>query len=76
MGAVIDEGEDSLVIQQATLYGAEVDSHQDHRIAMSLAIAALATQGTTVINNVRCVEKSYQRFADDLLQLGGNLQMQ
>ena len=48
---------------------AEVDSHDDHRIAMSLAITALRIDGQVVIKNRECVAKSYPSFFEDLESL-------
>ena len=44
----------------------EVNSHLDHRIAMSLSIAAIKCKGSITINNSEVVKKSYSRFYDDL----------
>ena len=44
----------------------EVSSHLDHRIAMSLSIAAIKCKSSITINNSEVVKKSYSRFYDDL----------
>jgi len=63
MGARITEKSDGLVIEGPTpLKGAVVDSHGDHRLAMSLAIAALVTEGPTTIQNTECVNTSFPEF--------------
>jgi 3-phosphoshikimate 1-carboxyvinyltransferase len=63
MGAKITEQPDGLVIQGPTpLHGAVVQSHGDHRLAMSLAIAALVADGPTTIQDVACVETSFPTF--------------
>lgn len=46
--------------------GAEVDSHNDHRLAMACAIAALDADGEVKIGNPECVSKSYPGFFDAL----------
>ncbi|MEM3030311.1 MAG: 3-phosphoshikimate 1-carboxyvinyltransferase [Candidatus Micrarchaeia archaeon] len=67
MGAGIRETRDGLVVKgPCALHGAVVDSHADHRIAMSLAVAALRAQGKTTIRGAECVAKSYPRFWRDL----------
>jgi 3-phosphoshikimate 1-carboxyvinyltransferase len=67
LGAVIEELPDGLVITGGKpLHGAEVESHGDHRIAMALAIAALGTEGATLIQGSRAVEVSYRGFFQDL----------
>lgn len=52
------------------LQGAEVFSHNDHRIAMALSIAALNASGTTSINDAAAIKKSYPGFYNDLKKLG------
>ncbi len=72
LGANIIELEDSLIISGVNeLKGGEVDSHNDHRIVMALAIAATRTRGNVIINNPRAVEKSYPNFFKDYFKLGG-----
>ena len=44
----------------------EVSSHLDHRIAMSLSIAAIKCKNPITINNSEVVNKSYSRFFEDL----------
>ena len=67
MGAKITELPDGLEITGgATLQGAEVESYTDHRIAMSLAIAALNATGTTIIGGAEAAAISYPEFFDTL----------
>ena len=73
MGAQITALADQLIIIRKPLRSAVVYTHQDHRIAMSLAVAALNTPGTTQIQCVACVAKSYPSFAEDLQALGAKL---
>lgn len=63
MGARIREKPDGLEIEGGTrLRGAVVKSYGDHRLAMSLAIAALVADGPTTIENVDCVKTSFPEF--------------
>jgi 3-phosphoshikimate 1-carboxyvinyltransferase len=63
MGGRLTETADGLIIDGGTpLHGAEVNSHQDHRIAMSLAVAALAAEGETRIMDSGCVDISFPKF--------------
>jgi len=63
MGARIRENPDGLVVQGPTpLRGAIVRSHGDHRLAMSLAVAALVADGPTTIEDVECVSTSFPSF--------------
>lgn len=50
--------------------GGRVESHEDHRIAMALAVAALDATGNVFIRDSQCVAKSYPCFFDDLRHLG------
>jgi 3-phosphoshikimate 1-carboxyvinyltransferase len=69
MGATVRELPDGLEITGETpLQGAQVDSHDDHRIAMSLAIAALNARDTTTIHRAEAAAISYPGFADTLQQ--------
>lgn len=51
--------------------GVETDSHADHRIAMSLAIAACACKSPIRLRGAECVSKSYPNFFEDYRRLGG-----
>lgn len=67
MGAKITELPDGLEIIGGTeLHGAEVDSFDDHRMAMSLAIAALRASGTTTIHRAESAAISYPNFIPTL----------
>ena len=71
MGADITMDESSLTIKgPCKLHGATIDPHNDHRIAMACAVAALRAEGETVIQNAECVRKSYPHFFTDLASLG------
>ncbi len=75
MGAKVIEKLDSLEIEGGNqLRGAEVDSCNDHRIAMALAVAALGAEGKTVIRGAECVAKSYPNFFLDLKRLGAKVE--
>ncbi|MBD1931974.1 MULTISPECIES: 3-phosphoshikimate 1-carboxyvinyltransferase [Cyanophyceae] len=72
MGARVTELPDGLEITGGTpLNGTDVDSHTDHRIAMSLAIAALNASGTTTINRAEAAAISYPNFTPTLQQICG-----
>jgi 5-enolpyruvylshikimate-3-phosphate synthase len=51
-----------MIIHGGRLQGGEVDSHGDHRIAMSFAIAALAASGPITIHDCRNVATSFPEF--------------
>lgn len=73
LGADIKEKPDGLVIQGPTaLCGAVCESYHDHRIAMSLAVANLISQGKITIKNFSCTKVSYPNFLGDLKKLVKN----
>jgi 3-phosphoshikimate 1-carboxyvinyltransferase len=53
--------------------GARVESHDDHRIAMSVAVAALGASGKVSIRDSQCIAKSYPGFFDDMRHLGAKV---
>ncbi|MBU4361413.1 3-phosphoshikimate 1-carboxyvinyltransferase [bacterium] len=70
MGADIEEEEDGFTINGPTrLQGAVCESYNDHRIAMSLAVAALLAEGKTVIRNSECIDISFPGFEKTLRKL-------
>jgi 3-phosphoshikimate 1-carboxyvinyltransferase len=67
MGIEVDISKpNTMKIRGGEIQPAEVFSHDDHRIAMSLAISALRCDGEVTIQNAECVEKSYPTFFEDL----------
>lgn len=74
MGAYIQEKEDGLTIHSSPLKGAVVNTYHDHRMVMSLSVAALGAQGETVVQEVSSISKTYRNFANHLQQLGANLE--
>ena len=73
LGADIKEKQDGLIIKGVKKLkgGAEVWSHKDHRIAMTLAIASTVCDEPIVIKDYECVSKSYPRFWEDFKSIGG-----
>lgn len=71
MGAEVEPTDDGMIIHGGKpLHGAVIDPHLDHRIAMSFAVAALAADGETNIQDADCVKISYPGFYEDLAKLG------
>jgi len=70
MGGRIKEFKDGLIVNGSKLQGAEIDSHNDHRIAMACAVAALGAEGKTIIHGIECINKSYPKFLFDMVLLG------
>ncbi|WIV11302.1 3-phosphoshikimate 1-carboxyvinyltransferase [Proteiniborus sp. MB09-C3] len=72
IGADIVETEDGLNINGVdTLNGGVVDSWNDHRIAMALAVASTKCREPLIIKNSNAVNKSYPEFWQDFVRLGG-----
>jgi len=70
MGICITETEDGMIIKGNQKFkGAVVESHNDHRVAMSLAIAALLADSETIINNSECVNISFPGFFEYMSSL-------
>jgi len=75
LGATLTEYPDGFTVRgPARLYSAEVDSHDDHRLAMSLAVAGLVTHGLTLIHDARCAADSFPGFVETMQQLGAGLE--
>lgn len=67
MGADVEEFEDGLRVPgNQALHGAELESFDDHRIAMAFAVAALGAKGDTVIRGADCARISFPEFFDVL----------
>ena len=64
MGADISETPDGLIIKKSQLNGAHMQTYHDHRLVMSLTVAALAAKGESLIDNVEVVAKSYPGFVE------------
>jgi len=72
VGAEVSELEDGLVIcGKKKLCGGNVASYNDHRIAMSAAVASSVCSGDIILDDGKCVEKSYPRFWHDLKIMKG-----
>lgn len=70
MGANVEETEDGMIIHGGKpLHGAVIDTKKDHRIAMTFAVAAMAADGETEIQDAECVNISYPAFYQDLASL-------
>ncbi len=78
MGAQITEEAEGLVIEglpQGLKGGAEVDAWNDHRIAMSLAVAAQVCAEPVVLTGAGSVSKSYPDFWQDYTSVGGKIEV-
>lgn len=68
VGPRVEEFADGLTIIPGALHGASIDTYNDHRMAMSMALIGLTIPGI-VIRNPACVAKTYPHFFRDLEQL-------
>lgn len=70
LGATVEEGPDSLKITPGRLQGATIDTYDDHRMAMSMAVAGLVQAGVA-IRDPGCTAKTYPGFFADIAALAG-----
>ena len=70
MNITVEIAGDIMKITGGQPTGARVESHDDHRIAMAVAVAALRATGKVNIRDSQCVAKSYPGFFDDIRHLG------
>ena len=75
LGAVIEEHEDGFTVTGPQhLRGIGVDSHDDHRLGMALAVAGLVAEGTTLIDDALCMADSFPGFVETMQQLGASME--
>ena len=75
IGGNVTVHEDSLEIEGvSSLKGGEIDGHNDHRIPMSMAIAATMCEQPLIIRGAECVRKSFPNFFDVYRSLGGEFE--
>lgn len=70
MNIKVEMRDDYLIITGGKVKGARVNSHNDHRIAMAAAVAALGASDNVFIKDSHCIVKSYPGFFDDLRKVG------
>ena len=77
LGANVAEKGDSLIIQgvQGFTGGVTVSAWNDHRIAMSLAVASSRCDKEIVLEEAESVRKSYPHFWDDFVKMGGEIEI-
>jgi len=73
LGVELRETPDGAVISGGRVRGGRVDSHGDHRIAMSMAVLALVAEEEVLIDRAEWIATSYPGFVDDLRALGADL---
>ena len=71
LGVECHVNNDDLIIEGGKIVGNNVDSHNDHRIAMALSCLSLVADKPVIISNAECVAKSYPNFFHDIENLYG-----
>jgi len=66
----VDESDDGAIVHGSKIYGGQVDSHGDHRIAMAFAIAATVAEWDVTITDTRNVDTSFPGFVECLRSMG------
>ncbi len=72
-GADVTPTADGIIINGGSLLAAEVDSHGDHRIAMSFAMAGLCASGSLIIRDCENVDTSFPDFVHIASKIGVNI---
>ena len=76
LGAEVEAQPDGMRIRGgAPLRGGVIESHHDHRIALSGAILGLAASGETTVNGYDAADVSFPGFAEQLSALGASVQV-
>jgi 3-phosphoshikimate 1-carboxyvinyltransferase len=76
MGGKATEREDGLILQPAQLFGTDVEGHDDHRVVMSLSLAALRAEGETRIHGAEAAAVTFPDFFTILQRLGAHTSSQ
>jgi 3-phosphoshikimate 1-carboxyvinyltransferase len=75
LGITVDESPDGAVVHGGRLTGGVVESFHDHRVAMSLAIAATIAENEVVIKDVENVETSFPGFRECATGIGADIEL-
>jgi 3-phosphoshikimate 1-carboxyvinyltransferase len=76
MGISVRELPDGMVVGGGKLTGANVSSHNDHRVAMALAVAGMNAKGETVIDNAEAADVTYPTFVEDFVKIGAVIEVE
>ena len=74
LGGNAEETADGILVNYKPLVGGRVNSYNDHRIAMSAAIASVLCKNEVIIYDAGAVKKSYPMFFDDFKKLGAKIE--
>jgi 3-phosphoshikimate 1-carboxyvinyltransferase len=75
MGADLEEHPDGLVIRKSKLRGARLSSLGDHRMVMTLAVAAMLARNQTLICDIDCIKKTFPNFVEQMQAIGCDMQI-
>lgn len=75
-GKAVETSDGLIITGTGKLNGGCVSSHNDHRIAMSAAVASLICKNPVVLTDAQAVTKSYPDFWDDFVKLGGKIKIE
>ena len=76
-GVTCEELEDGLVVEGgAKQHANRVESHGDHRIAMTAAILGMISEGETIVDDAECVDTSFPGFVDLFRSLGADIEVE
>jgi len=76
MGAHVEERPDGFLLRKSQLHGTHLDSRNDHRMVMTLAVAGLASRGQTFITDIGCIKKTFPHFVEQMQGIGCDMQKQ
>lgn len=71
LGVVVEETEDGMIITGSSPKGAVLKGFNDHRIVMSMTVAATGAEGKSTIDDAQSIDKSYPDFFKDYDSIGG-----
>jgi len=75
LGIQVDEFPDGAVVHGGSLSGGVVESHGDHRIAMSLAVGSTVAADSVIVDDVAAVETSFPGFCDCMRSIGADIEI-
>jgi 3-phosphoshikimate 1-carboxyvinyltransferase len=75
LGIQVDESADGAVVHGGRFTGGEVESFHDHRVAMSLAMAATIADDEVMIRDVDNVDTSFPGFCERVAAIGGEIEI-
>jgi 3-phosphoshikimate 1-carboxyvinyltransferase len=75
LGIKVQESDDGAIVEGGRFRGGRVDSYGDHRIAMSLAVAATVAEDAVEVRDVASVDTSFPGFVNCLASVGADIEL-